>query len=1511
MDPRRALPLALLLFLSVYLLTRPNNEEPYEKPPTRTVLTGDRVSAPEFPTPEDSPQIAAIRDSLSLGEPLTLSLQDRPGQSFRFRPRRGLADNFAIRLGLAQKLKSKPQVFEGLPLTPGAEGTIASLVLAENSLAAVVRQVDGTTIYIRTNPITGTWEAQTESADNLQTLCEADTETGTYHLGSDDLLADGEAFWEGAVAAQIAPEKAALTGIDPATNQLDKYINPIARATRYDASLKDALLLLVLDKEATGNNTISNLTSKASLYLATVSNVAAAYENQLGIRLLIQEMIMIPNTGDYVDIPASGDDTISDFRSWMQRNRLNSTYRWSVAMKFGTGLSGTTLGIAFVDALRNNSAVGVCRSTARWDVLAHEMGHNLGSNHSSGGLMNATTTSNHNRSFFTDVSAGETAAKDIYDYARVRLLGAATMRHPEEIPFANQDNESTEINIPVTISPLDNDDAQVRNGEANTLALEEVSAVTPHGAGSVEILGNDIRFTPATDFEGTAWFSYSLRGNVGNSGRGWLHKGDIAVEVGASPSNTLITMAPGASYSFIPSTGTSGLTQPSQALVSRSRDDSSLLILRVDSSASGIDSFRTGGRTYTLDYSAPSPQVTNDRFVYDFASGSLTFNPMLNDEGAGEAWVNPIRPTVGVGTPDHDSSGNALFPSTFRLVSASIRTPDKGTLDTRTLPFVVDGQRTNVLDSMLTFTARRGSSGSAFIDYIVEDANGFQASGEVEIILPFRVDALLQEGDIARYLLPSDASIDAAWMLPEFDDSAWASGTTGLGYDSRTDFLPSISTTLTGFQGTNTSVFVRLPFTTSSSSQYTQLALKLKIDDGFIAYLNGQEVARSSNAIGAAPLPWNTEATQSTNDSQALTFAVFDLTENAALLREGQNVLAIHGMNASLDSSDFLLVPELEASVTVSGLTLVSPTSNEIQLPIDSRLILETRATGAVAGDTTTWRVLSGNPGAVQIVSDSADVSTAVFDSPGIYILEASATVGALTETVEIQITAIAEASANSAAAVDAGSSLSLTNYVTPLAASTPNGDLQGVQWTQLSGPSPAIFSSPESLNTNVAFSEAGTYNLRVLVTRKGIETFDDVTVSAAPSPDSLAALTTPAISVSPTSARLDLLALFSEGPVDATLYLGTIDAQADPSEWQRTIPIGSVLSGAFDLEPKDLLFETAYVYRLRLQRGETIVWSEPGNFATTESTLISTRLVDANSPASIFVPLDNTLGNSWLTQNYDASTWIPGSAGVGFDLDTEFDPWIVTDIQTEMYEQATSVYTRIPFELSETTTVESLTLQMRYDDAFVAYLNGVEITRSATAPQNITLTSSTAAAILREDSEAVEPEAYDLSEHAGLLQPGENVLAIHGLNFIPENRDLLVSPELSIERRKTYYQVWLEEFPFADGDQSIHADPDADGVDNLQEYAFGTDPTRADSTRLELAEITSNLNFIYDRRLDAVARGIRFTLEQSPNLSDWDTVDNLSIEVLSSPTMETVRFDLQPTAVDSQRFWRLRVSLQ
>ncbi|MEX0642187.1 MAG: lamin tail domain-containing protein, partial [Pirellulales bacterium] len=62
------------------------------------------------------------------------------------------------------------------------------------------------------------------------------------------------------------------------------------------------------------------------------------------------------------------------------------------------------------------------------------------------------------------------------------------------------------------------------------------------------------------------------------------------------------------------------------------------------------------------------------------------------------------------------------------------------------------------------------------------------------------------------------------------------------------------------------------------------------------------------------------------------------------------------------------------------------------------------------------------------------------------------------------------------------------------------------------------------------------------------------------------------------------------------------------------------------------------------------------------------------------------------------------------------FASLVQTSLQSQMYQQRTGAYLRIPFTVSAPPTADSLELRMKYDDGFVAYLNGVEIARSNVA---------------------------------------------------------------------------------------------------------------------------------------------------------------------------------------------------
>jgi len=109
----------------------------------------------------------------------------------------------------------------------------------------------------------------------------------------------------------------------------------------------------------------------------------------------------------------------------------------------------------------------------------------------------------------------------------------------------------------------------------------------------------------------------------------------------------------------------------------------------------------------------------------------------------------------------------------------------------------------------------------------------------------------------------------------------------------------------------NSSAYVRVPFTVSDPSSFDSLRLRMRYDDGFVAYLNGLEVARRN----APPsLAYNSSATVDLTPAQSLLTEDINIAAYISALQTGNNVLAIHGLNSSAGDSSFLILPELIGS---------------------------------------------------------------------------------------------------------------------------------------------------------------------------------------------------------------------------------------------------------------------------------------------------------------------------------------------------------------------------------------------------------------------------------------------------------------------------------------------------------------------------------------------------------------------------------------------------------------------
>jgi hypothetical protein len=158
------------------------------------------------------------------------------------------------------------------------------------------------------------------------------------------------------------------------------------------------------------------------------------------------------------------------------------------------------------------------------------------------------------------------------------------------------------------------------------------------------------------------------------------------------------------------------------------------------------------------------------------------------------------------------------------------------------------------------------------------------------------------------------------------------------------------------------------------------------------------------------------------------------------------------------------------------------------------------------------------------------------------------------------------------------------------------------------------------------------------------------------------------------------------------------------------------------------------------------------------------------------FIPTDDSLGRNWTQPGFDDGAWTSGPLGIGFELGGEnYSDLIETDLGEQLMGH-TSLYVRIPFQVDDPTALAGLSLRMKFEDGYVAYINGVEVHRDGLREDEPTFNSTSRS---RSARSALEFDNVNLSQHLNLLQPGENLLAIHALNNSDTSNDMFFLPEL------------------------------------------------------------------------------------------------------------------------------------
>ena len=185
-------------------------------------------------------------------------------------------------------------------------------------------------------------------------------------------------------------------------------------------------------------------------------------------------------------------------------------------------------------------------------------------------------------------------------------------------------------------------------------------------------------------------------------------------------------------------------------------------------------------------------------------------------------------------------------------------------------------------------------------------------------------EVLLAPNAPAKALVPSSGALEPPpgtepqrpWTVDDLDTTGWQSGFTGVGFETGTGYESLLGLNVTGMHNVNETVYIRVPFQVDNPATITSLTLRMRFDDGFIAYLNSHPVAWE-NAPATNTATWNSGAPANRPDGTAVAPANYNITSSRGFLHVGTNLLAIQGLNNGVGSSDVLILPEILA--TVSG----------------------------------------------------------------------------------------------------------------------------------------------------------------------------------------------------------------------------------------------------------------------------------------------------------------------------------------------------------------------------------------------------------------------------------------------------------------------------------------------------------------------------------------------------------------------------------------------------------------
>ncbi len=199
------------------------------------------------------------------------------------------------------------------------------------------------------------------------------------------------------------------------------------------------------------------------------------------------------------------------------------------------------------------------------------------------------------------------------------------------------------------------------------------------------------------------------------------------------------------------------------------------------------------------------------------------------------------------------------------------------------------------------------------IIYLSSKNRGAYTSG----VSGYHWEGAIKIGDACKYKV-SDATITSTWVAPGFNDASWLSGASSIGYGDGDDatIVPNCY-----------SVYMRFSFSIPDTSKIDNALLHMDYDDGFVAYMNGVEIARSG-LLGSPPA-WD----EVSADHEAIMYGgapspesfPLDVAVFKSALRTGTNIFSLEIHNSDILSSDLTSTPYLTLGVDDAASYFSSP----------------------------------------------------------------------------------------------------------------------------------------------------------------------------------------------------------------------------------------------------------------------------------------------------------------------------------------------------------------------------------------------------------------------------------------------------------------------------------------------------------------------------------------------------------------------------------------------------------